>query len=147
MPTDSSMLTMQLDTAADIIAILGILISFWILFEASVCLTINHHEKQLNPTSKQITLLYYKWCAFWSRGQVVTLLSVHGTVHMSIAWKIPGTDNLRSYIYYRTRIGNIMLHPDGQVSSLGYTRMDGWLPIDVEKRTWMILQGARGFDY
>ena len=147
MPTDYSALTTHIDATADVIAILGILISFWIVFEMGVCLTINQYEKLDTPRSKRLMLLYYQWCAFWSRGQVVTLLTDYNTVHLSIAWKIPGTDNLRSYIYYRTRIGNIMLHPDGQVSSLGYTRMDGWLPIDVEKRTWMILQGARGFDY
>lgn len=88
------------------------------------------------------------WLRRWLTGaRYVYLLDFDRELVRSLAWET-GSENLRSYVSISTLVGEISLRPDGTV-----TRPNGnsyfvehWLPDDVEERTFMILQGAEGFD-
>lgn len=79
----------------------------------------------------------------------VVLIDYKDRIYITMADERKDTDTLSSYVYYFTQVGPILLRPDGTVSDVeqDHCYIYNWLPIDIEKRTWMILQGARGFEY
>lgn len=79
----------------------------------------------------------------------VVLIDFKDRRYITVAKEDNDSDILSSYIYYFTQVGPLNLHPDGTVSSKEYdtSYIYNWLPVDVEKRTWMILQGSRGFEF
>lgn len=106
----------------------------------------------LNPPRSEWATELWFWTPsslrVWLTGAtLVNLLDYDGETRISVAW--PTDDgNLWGPIFHRTMVGRLLLLPDGTV-----TEMDGrgswvqhWLPVDVEARTMMILQGAKGFD-
>lgn len=106
---------------------------------------------------KSIFRIYSKWvlikilkiyCKVHNSKPVV-LIDFNNFLYISVASKIDGSDDLSSYSHFFTKVGPILLHPDGTVSSREYSHsyIYNWLPIDINERTFMILQGARGFDY
>jgi hypothetical protein len=94
-----------------------------------------------------ITLTYFKCCAFLFRKKLVILRNWQGKVSLTLASKID--NHLVGYCYYRSRIHPITLYEDGTVQHLtiGISYMMNWLPYNLEERTFMILQGALGFEY
>lgn len=79
----------------------------------------------------------------------VVLIDYKDNLYITIANNVDDSDVLSSFVYYFTQVGPLCLHPDGTVTSPEYKHcyIYNWLPIDVEKRTWMLLQGSRGFDF
>lgn len=96
------------------------------------------------PIAKKVVFLVYTAIAKIHKGKVVILIDTQNSTRLSVAHKIGKF--LVSYAYYTHRMYPIILEEDGTVISLYYNGIQNWLPHDIEERTWMILQGARGFE-
>ena len=109
-----------------------------------------------NRLSRWFLIWYHRTYALFTGGHVVVLKDYKDTVRITIAYE---TDHIRgtvdgevvyfAYIYYMSQIGNIMLLDNGIVlnANQGESYITHWLPLNLEKRTWMVLQGAKNFDY
>lgn len=96
------------------------------------------------PIAKKVLLLVYTAIAKIHKGKVVILIDTQNSTRLSVAHTIDKV--LVSYAYYTHRMYPLILEEDGTVISLYYKGIKNWLPHDIEERTWMILQGARGFE-
>lgn len=97
-----------------------------------------------SPIAKKVVLMVYTVIAKIYKGKIVVLIDTQNSTRLSVAHKIGKV--LVSYAYYTHRMYPLILEEDGTVTSLYYNGVKNWLPHDVEERTWMILQGARGFE-
>lgn len=97
---------------------------------------------------KFINIQYLKACARLKSGEVIGLLDYKDRVTYSVAVPMHIDDIKLSYINWQMQIAPIWLYEDGTVSRPHgeISHIQSWLPVDLEKRTFMILQGARGFD-
>lgn len=147
MTPNYSIISRELNSTGTVIILIGIIIVLWCCYEFFISYTIDTYQKEKTTLSKKILIFYLKFCAFFDRGEVVSILSNSGKVLLTVSYKLADTEDRIAFAYFRSKIGHLLLHPNGKISTLGYNSMQAWLPIDREKRTWMILQGAKGFDY
>lgn len=97
---------------------------------------------------KFINFQYLKASAKLKSGEVIALLDYKDRLTYSVAVPMHIDDIKLSYINWQMQIAPIWLYEDGTVSRPHgeISHIQNWLPVDLEKRTFMILQGARGFD-
>lgn len=105
--------------------------------------------KDKNSFAKRMLIKYLLWRSKVTGAIPVVLLSFDDSLYISVAKEIKNSDELLSHVYFDTEVGPISLYPDGTALEIDgrYSFIYNWLPIDVERRTWMILQGARGFEF
>jgi hypothetical protein len=105
--------------------------------------------KDKNSFVKRILVKYLLWRSKVTGMIPVVLLSFDNHLYISVAKEIKNSNELISHVYFDTEVGPISLYPDGTALEIDgeYSFIYNWLPLDVERRTWMILQGAKGFDY
>ena len=127
-----------------LVVILHFVISGWVLGRCR-----NYTLSDNNTFAKRILVKYLTWRSKTNGSIPVVLLDFKDYLYISTAKQLKDSDELLSYVYFDTEIGPLILHPDGVVSTIADNPsfIYNWLPLDVEHRTWMILQGAKGFDY
>ena len=122
---------------------------YFILKEGVLSRCQSYKLKDRNSFAKSTLVKYLLWRSKVTGSIPVVLLDFNDSLYISVAKEIKNSDELISHVYFDTEVGPITLYPDGTVSEIGgrHSFIYNWLPLDVERRTWMILQGARGFDY
>ena len=140
---------LRFNNTVSIISFLLIIFSCLSLVILSTTVAIESWANSSNLIKRKIVIWYYKLYTIGRNRKIVCLLDYNNKRYITVAHSIADSDQLESWVHYRYKIGPIRLNSDGTVS-----RPDGseyfiynWLPINVEERTWMILQGARGFDH
>lgn len=133
----------------DIILVSLLIFVIWQIFKVLTVLTVQWCSDHLYIKACNFIIYHYlNLCARAQSGEVIALLDWQDKVTYSVA--LPsGTDGIKiSYFNWQLQIYPIWLHEDGLVTHPhgGFSIPQYWLPLDLEKRTFMILQGARGFD-
>lgn len=136
---------------ADILIIeLWIGVCLGLIIDTAIQILLDFCLYRTDKVSKTITLIYFKIAAIVLRKKVV-IIKDHARVVLTLAYPSPsGNRDLVGYYNFRYKAFPLILSSDGNVQHLTFdsqTKGMNWLPYDVKERTWMILQGARGFDY
>ena len=99
---------------------------------------------------KKLVLYYFNFEAWRTGGQAVAVKRNDDRVFFTVAKQYPEGTMLCD-LYYRAGIRPLFLMTDGSVidarGMFDFKETWNWLPVNLEERTWMILQGARGFDF
>lgn len=102
-----------------------------------------------NKTSfcRKFEIGYLRIAAKFKKGQVVALQSITSKVYFTIAFETQ--HNKMACIHYIGQLGELILLEDGRVEPVnglhGYIKF--WLPLDTNQRCFMVLQGAKNFEF
>lgn len=125
----------------------GLLMLFMVVCEQGCDYSLDKNWFRIS--SKWILINILKIYCKLQNSKPVVLIDFRNRLYITVATPIEESTNLSSYSHFFSKVGPILLHPDGTVSTREYnlSYIYNWLPVDRNERTFMILLGARGFDF
>lgn len=93
---------------------------------------------------------YHKVIAYLSNAEVIILIDFDNETYITVAYYDQEDDNsMYGYIYTSSKTGNLRFFQDGTVTRANQmpSYIKNWLPLDQKKRIWMVLRGARNFEF